>query len=166
MARTWLSIKVELISGRDLILWPRPGRVFAAARSHTFRQLAEAIDTAFARWDLGHLHQFELADATAIGMPEYDQLENLRDGQKERLSCLRPGERFLYTFDLGDEWTHFCTVAEQKIDPLVEFGFIPGHPLPCWGWGDIPDQYGRRTEDAAEPGPDPDLRDLPPLRPW
>ena len=23
---------------------------------------------------------------------------------------------------------------------------IPVGPLPCWGWGDIPDQYGRRWD--------------------
>jgi hypothetical protein len=37
---------------RLMDLWPRPGRIFAAARSHSFRQLAAAIDLAFARWDL------------------------------------------------------------------------------------------------------------------
>lgn len=42
-------------------LWPRPGRIFVAARSHTFAQLAEAIDDVFARWDRAHLHEFELA---------------------------------------------------------------------------------------------------------
>ncbi len=64
MARTWLSIRVELVSGRGVDLWPRPGRVFAAARSHSFGQLANAIDLAFARWDLAHLHMFTLADGS------------------------------------------------------------------------------------------------------
>jgi hypothetical protein len=32
VARTWLSIPVELIDGRGRRLWPRPGLVFAAAR--------------------------------------------------------------------------------------------------------------------------------------
>jgi hypothetical protein len=49
VARSWLSIRVELIEGAGRTLWPRPGRVFAAARSHTFAALADAIDTAFAR---------------------------------------------------------------------------------------------------------------------
>ena len=31
MARTWLSIRVEVVEGRAELLWPRPGRVFAAA---------------------------------------------------------------------------------------------------------------------------------------
>lgn len=60
--RSWLSIRVELIQGGGRTLWPRPGRVFAAARSHTFLALGDAIDTAFARWDRAHLSLFELAD--------------------------------------------------------------------------------------------------------
>jgi hypothetical protein len=48
MARTWLSIRVDLIEGHGEQYWPRPGRIFAAARSHTFKQLADAIDDAFA----------------------------------------------------------------------------------------------------------------------
>ena len=62
MARTWLSIRVELIEGHGEQYWPRPGRIFAAARSHTFKQFADAIDDAFARWDRSHLQEFTLAD--------------------------------------------------------------------------------------------------------
>ena len=61
-----MSVRVELVSGRGMELWPRPGRVFAVARSHTFGQLADAIDLAFARWDLAHMHMFTLADGTEI----------------------------------------------------------------------------------------------------
>lgn len=49
MSKTWLSIRVELVHGRGEDFWPRPGRIFATARSHTFEQFAEAIDVAFAR---------------------------------------------------------------------------------------------------------------------
>ena len=64
--RTWLSIRVELVEGREERYWPRPGRLFAAAMSHSFAQLASAIDDAFARWDRSHLREFELADGTRI----------------------------------------------------------------------------------------------------
>jgi len=86
-----------------------------------------------------------------------------------RLSRLKAGERFLYTFDMGDDWTHLCTVAEQRIDPLEALGITPDRPLAYWGWGEIPDQYGRRskTVDGETPlPPDPGLTDLPPLRPY
>jgi hypothetical protein len=62
MARTWLSIRVDLIHGGGQNLRPRPGRVFAASRTHTFLQLGDAIDTAFARWDRSHLTLFGLPD--------------------------------------------------------------------------------------------------------
>src|SRR5260370_38651972 len=65
---TWLSIRVELIEGRGVRYWPRPGRLFAAAKTHSYAQLATAIDDAFARWDRSHLHEFELADGTRIGL--------------------------------------------------------------------------------------------------
>jgi hypothetical protein len=41
---------------------------------------------------------------------------------------------------------HLCTVAEERIDPLEALGIIPDRPLAHWGWGEIPDQYGRRSE--------------------
>jgi len=159
MARTWLSIRVELISGHGRIFWPRPGRIFAAARSHTFGQLADAIDTAFARWDRAHLSQLQFADGGFI---------DSEDAVAVRLSALELGEKFLYEFDFGDSWTHLCTVEPRRIDPDVELGIVPQFPLPYWGWGDMPDQYCRRWDNDDGEGPvppDPGLTDLPPLRP-
>ena len=40
----------------------------------------------------------------------------------EKLRRLRPGEQFVYVFDLGDDWTHLCTVNPDKIDPLETLG--------------------------------------------
>lgn len=41
-------------------------------------------------------------------------------------------------------------------------------PLPCWGWGVIPDQYGRRWDgddgEADDPGLDSELRDFEPAQ--
>src|SRR5215212_11714300 len=67
VSRTWLSIRVDLVSGRGHDYWPRPGRMFAAARSHTFAHFATAIDDAFARWDRAHLHLFNLGDGDEGG---------------------------------------------------------------------------------------------------
>ena len=170
MARTWLSIRVELVEGGGALLWPRPGRVFAASRSHSFAALATAIDDAFARWDRAHLHEFRLADATRLTTPygDEDELGPWVDDRRTRLSRLRPAEQFLYTFDLGDDWTHLCTVGVERIDPLDQLGILPAGPLPIFGWGAIPDQYGRRWEDDdledEEVPPDPRGSDLPPLR--
>ncbi len=170
MTRTWLSIRVDLVEGHGEHLWPRPGRIFAAARTHTFSQLANAIDDGFARWDRAHLHQFELADGTRLTTPyeDWEELGPALDDRRTRLGRLRPGEQFVYEFDFGDSWNHLCTVGPERIDPEEELGVIPAKPLPYWGWGVIPDAYLRRWDgDDGEHRPprDPGLSDLPPLRP-
>ena len=38
-------------------------------------------------------------------------------------------------------------VGEEKVDPVEVLGIRPDAPLPYWGWGSIPDQYGRRWAD-------------------
>ncbi len=57
MARNWMAIRVELEGGRGIECQPRPGRVLLVGPRHTFADLATAIDTAFGRWDLAHLHE-------------------------------------------------------------------------------------------------------------
>ncbi len=171
MSSTWLSIRVDLVSGHADDLWPRPGRIFAAARSHTFNQLATAIDDAFARWDRSHLHQFYLADGPRIGDPKWadDIDDEVLDGGRLTLGRLKAGEQFVYEFDLGDSWLHLCTVAPRRIDPAEQLGSLPNRPLPYWGWGSIPDQYGRAWDgdDGESPKPkSPKGSDLPSIGPW
>jgi hypothetical protein len=164
-----LSIRVDLVEGRGEHFWPRPGRLFAAAKTHSYAQLATAIDDAFARWDRSHLHEFELPDGTRIGTPDPESdNDDVLDETRENLSRLRPAEQFIYVFDFGDDWTHLCTVVAASIDPSDAIGMIPNVPLPYFGWGIIPDQHGRAWsgEDGESPTPvDPELTDLPALRP-
>jgi Plasmid pRiA4b ORF-3-like protein len=174
MTATHLSIRVDLVSGRGEDCWPRPGRIFVAARSNTFAELADAIDTAFSRWDRAHLWAFDLADGTrpTILDPygDWDPPGSI-DGAKVKLSRLAAGEQFVYTFDFGDDWTHLCTVGEKRVDPDEVWGGPVERPMPYWGWGTIPDQYGRRWdaddgESPVPPAPEPPGSDLPPLMPW
>jgi hypothetical protein len=167
--RTWLAIRVELVEGRGETFWPRPGRVFAVSRSHTFGQLAVAIDDAFARWDRAHLMQFALADGTRLAWPDpFGEDGEALNAARTRLSRVSPGDQFLYEFDFGDGWAHLCTVDAERIDPIEYFGAAPEGPQPIWGWGCMPDQYGRSWADddgEGRPPPDPGLEDLPPLAP-
>ena len=104
-----------------------------------------AIDDVFARWDRSHLHEFRFRDGRKIGVPDTDWgiEQDVTAYRKTKLGLLKPGEQFVYIFDFGDDWAHLCTVVEQRIHRLETLGIVPDRPLPYWGWGDIPDQYGR-----------------------
>jgi hypothetical protein len=147
MAKTWLQVRVELEGGRDIDCDPRPGRVFLVGPRHTFADLAEAIDVAFARWDFSHLHVFDLPDGRRVGFADVDPGEHgWLDHHVLKVSReLVPGDEFRYTFDLGDDWRHRCWVEEEKVDPhlLFDAGALPAAPVAVWGWGWMPDQYGR-----------------------
>lgn len=148
MARTWLRIRVDLLGGRGIDCDPSPGRIFIVGPGHTFEQLAKAIDAAFARWDLSHLHTFELADGRVIGFPDDSfgpELVWLDHAKLKVGREVKPGDEFAYVFDLGDDWRHRCTVAEDKADVIEEYGIVPDGPVAIWGWGSIPDQYGRHS---------------------
>jgi hypothetical protein len=38
-------------------------------------------------------------------------------------------------------------VGAEPIDPLNRLGIVSDQQLPFWGWGTMPDQYGRRRAD-------------------
>lgn len=167
MARpTWLSITVELLGGRGNDLWPYPGRVFAVGPAHTFADLAAAINSGFGRWDLSHLSVFTLGDGRQVSDDETN-----RGAESSAFGSLAPaaldiaaariadtvssGDQFRFVFDLGDDWTHSCTVDDDRIDPRKVFRSVPRQPVALWGWGNLPDQYGRRwkSDDGASPLP-------------
>ena len=56
----------------------------------------------------------------------------------------------------------------KRVDPEEVYGVEPSMPAVCWGWGALPDQYGRRwADDDGESPPPTDAgdRDLPPILP-
>ena len=151
MPRTWLQVRVDLIdAGR------RPGedagRILIVGPRHTFAQLADAINAAFARWDLPHLHEFELSDGRRIGFPDDEYAPELIWEDQGALTVAQevaPRDEFVFTFDFGANWRHRCRVLEQLVDPREAYGPgpPPSRPAVTWGWGWIPDQYGRRSFD-------------------
>jgi hypothetical protein len=60
---------------------------------HTFAQLADAINHAFARWDPSHLHEFQLADGRRIGFPGDEFAPELAWEDHAALK-VAPGEEF------------------------------------------------------------------------
>jgi hypothetical protein len=155
VARSWLLIRVDLLGTAGSDLDPAPGRVLIVGPSHTFEQLAEAINQAFARWDLSHLHEFELGDGRRIGFPSEEFEPELVWEDQAALTVageVGPGDEFSFTFDFGDGWRHRCGVLEEQADPREAYGSgaLPKRPVAIWGWGWIPDQYGRESAEELD----------------
>jgi hypothetical protein len=137
-------------------LRPTPGRIFIVGPSHTFYELADAINHGFARWDLSHLHEFELADGQRIGFVDPDW--NFEDEQVLEQTAVKvadrlaPGDEFTFVFDFGDRWEHRCRVLSEKASPREHWGSgpLPKQPVAIWGWGTIPDQYARQSAEEPE----------------
>ena len=147
----WLAIKVVLTSGLGFDPDQPPGRRMLVSPNHTLAEFAEAIDVAFARWDHSHLHLFDFGGAGNFMLGGDEENEDVRDSGTTQLRSLKlqPGNRFTYIYDLGDEWRHDCEVEASDVDPEEAYGTVPEKPVPFWGWGTIPDQYGRLSEDGG-----------------
>jgi len=140
----WYVIRVELESGMGQEFDPPPGRDVLISPQHTFRQLAETINNAFARWDLSHLYAFRLEDGRIIGTPFEDS--NVLEAARTKIGGrLREGDQFRYEFDFGDSWEHRCMVIETEVDSEEVYGKRPKGPAVILGWGTVPDQYGRSS---------------------
>ena len=155
-ALRYFILRVILLSQGGEELSDPPGRDLLLSSAHTFADLAAAIDRAFARWDRSHLHEFRFIDGRRIVMPDPEEDEDSEPGPRidERvrwdLVGPRPGETFTYLFDFGDRWEHRCTVLRDDADPDKEWGGVPREIVPIFGWGAIPDQYGRASLDEEE----------------
>ncbi|HEY9286852.1 MAG TPA: hypothetical protein VIT43_02395 [Candidatus Dormibacteraeota bacterium] len=144
----WLAIKVVLASGLGFHPDQPPGRRMLVSPDHTLAEFAEAIDVAFARWDHSHLHLFDFGDAGRFMLGGDEEDEAVRDSSTTPLRSLKlqAGARFTYIYDLGDEWCHDCVVDAVDVIPEEAYGTVSEKPVPFWGWGTIPDQYGRLSD--------------------
>ncbi len=158
-----MTIRVVLLGQGDRRLRRPAGRVLLAHADHTFADLAEAVDTAFGRWDLTPYHQFQVEGRILLSPGAASESDlDAEDSDEVILGevGLREGARFAYIFDLGEGWTHDCTVEEIGVDPFEVAGEEPEAPVAIFGWGTIPDQYGRSSEDEDDSTGD-DLDELP-----
>lgn len=67
-----LKIKVVLVSGRGEELEAPPARVMLSSADHSLAELGEAIDLAFGRWDISHLHMFTLPNGSVLSSEDDD----------------------------------------------------------------------------------------------
>lgn len=137
----------------------------------TFKELADTIDDAFARWDRTHLQEFTFADQRRLCLPDPDwEIDGTvsEDHRRVRLSRLHLGEQFMYVFDLDDNWATCARPGRSGSTQSRPSESCRASRFPTSAGGDIPDQYRRRWDgdDGESPQPrDPGLTGLPPLRP-
>lgn len=161
----WMTIRVVLADGQGIELDPAPGRVMLAHAEHTFAELADAVDGAFGRWDPTPAHEFEvegrLVASDPAGLPVLMPDAHPENSDLRTLGevGLRQGSRFTYLFDPQQRWLHHCRVEEVGLDPFTLVEEEPELPVPVFGWGDVPDQYGRMEEDDEPYLPDEALAD-------
>jgi hypothetical protein len=166
-----IVVRVELTSGRGNRFDPPPGRELLVFNHHSFRQLALAIDLAFGRWDLSHLHAFDVPGRDRRLGFAFEADDGEEDDSRVRPGrILKRGDTFRYEFDYGDSWIHDCTVTAVRVSERDMLGDgslpLPDLPVVTFGWGSLPDQYGRsgawsddetETDDDAYPE---DLEDV------
>lgn len=74
-------------------------------------------------WENAHLHMFKI-NGKRYGLPEDDDGPELLDAAEYRLDDLVvEGDRFLYIYDLGDDWRHEITVVSFR--PMAKGEIVP-----------------------------------------
>ena len=78
----WSVVRTILLSKGGEELVDAPGHDLLVNSTHTFAEPASAIDRAFARWDLAHLHEFRLLDGRRVimmdGADEFEEIDPTR----------------------------------------------------------------------------------------
>ncbi len=141
---------------------PGSGRILLVGPDHTFADLHEATETAFARWDRSHLHQFTLADGRRVGLPDPDQDQPGHAPHEERTltpaGALTKGEPFHDLFDFGDCCKPTTAASTPSTSTLVALpGSSPATSSRYGGAaaGSVRSALGRRRRragPAARPG--------------
>lgn len=151
MTDDWIEARVDLVSGLGREWRRGPGRLFLLPRETSFAEFSEAIELGFGRWDRAHLFEFQLPDGRRLGVPVDAPPDELDAAEHLVCDLVEEEDELSYVFDFGDRWTHKVTI--ERTDVCTDFyederGLDPDHPVISWGWGTLPDQYGRTTPDS------------------
>lgn len=122
MARDWLLVRVELICAGELEEAATEVRTLLVGPGHTFGQLAEAINLAFARWGLGCTFEFRLPGQRPLG-------PSVAKADRPVAADLSEDDTFTLVFDGNRQLTHRCHVVGVNLDVRKELGFTPRQPI-------------------------------------
>ncbi len=119
---------------------PKIWRRFFVSNTITFHQLYLIIQTVMG-WDNYHLYSFrvgdkEYQDEKSEDFGDFDD-EEILSSRKEKMGVLKVKQKFLYTYDFGDDWEHEVIVEkilgpeEGKIYPFCLEGERNCPPEDC-----------------------------------
>lgn len=114
-------------------------------------------------WEDYHMHLFEIGQ-NRFGMIE-DEWDSLfdEDENEDKVTLadlnLAEKQKFLYTYDFGDNWNHIIKVEKiLPFDPAVKYpqciaGQLPGPPEDCggvWGYEDLLELSKKPKDEQSE----------------
>ena len=121
---------------------PKIWRRFQVSNKLTFHQLHNVIQAVMG-WTNSHLYSF-IVDDKEYQDDRYDPLERgLLSSRKQKIGVLQAKQKFIYTYDFGDNWEHllvvekllskdasaahpFCIEGERNCPP-EDSGSVPGY---------------------------------------
>ena len=131
------DIKVSLL-GAEPAVWRQ---VRVPGDSHL--RLVHLVLQMAMGWENRHLHEFVSADRKRyVDFDGYEPQENEQDENMYTLKELvsEPGDRCLYLYDFGDDWTHEIVleaVSDIEVEPAEQFRCLGGEgacpPEDCGG---------------------------------
>jgi hypothetical protein len=136
---------------------PPVWRKVLVPETFTFHRFHQVIQAAFG-WKNAHLYQFsekEYGAGEAIGIPTEDEDEwetPVTDSREKKLKDIffKEGKKYVYIYDLGDDWVHKITlekiidVNKAKASCIDGKGACP--PENCggvWGYEEIKETFVR-----------------------
>lgn len=129
------QLLVELLDIR-----PKIWRRLIVADTTPLPLLHRILQVAFG-WQDYHLHEFKVGPVR-FGVPDEDFPPPHIDERQVRIYQIayEPGDRFLYTYDFGDGWTHEATLEDLKaaakpLQPRCVEGQRASPPEDCGGIG-------------------------------
>jgi hypothetical protein len=156
-----LQFKIQI----EDITKPPVWRKVLVPETFTFHKFHQVIQAAFG-WDDLHLYQFsekEYGSEEIIGVPtDDDDWEGpVTDSRDKKLSEIfkKEGKKYIYIYDLGDDWVHKITLEKILDDNRQKAACIDGKgacpPENCggvWGYEDIKETFIRNpnSEKADE----------------
>jgi hypothetical protein len=155
-----LQFKIQI----EDITKPPVWRKVLVPETFTFHQLHKVIQAAFG-WEDCHLYQFSekgYGSGEIIGIPsEEDEWDGpITDSGIKKLKdvFVKEGKKYLYIYDLGDDWVHKITLEKIVNENRDKASCIDGKgacpPENCggvWGYEDVKETFANKpTSDKAE----------------